>query len=341
MTILDTRGAISAFSFTLLVIGAQGCSTVSTQPIEPIETQTEQLFDQVQFELDFSDLILLNPYVERNSGSVGEFDEARLELRAAAELLVNYSVEIIDLARLDSDEEAIEALVPLLREFFSNLGQQSLVEPHLRGVDIEAITADVAGRPNLIKALQAASPAHEAAAVGVRSLIDITGERFDRAYEQTRQKITTEYSTFMAYTDVLLVERNEVLEQLLLLNAAKEGDSQAWETLVSNDQGLAGQLGAATRATNTGINEAEELLVARLARQTKIWGYLEPSWRNYQETLEELHRVESQARKVLQLSSYVIEGWDRAQRELAKGQPAGFVKVTKNLAYLLLRKAAQ
>lgn len=324
-----------------LAIAVAGCSTVAPVPIEPIENQAEELFGQVQYELELDDIILLNPYLDSDSPRVDEFEAIRQQLVDAAELLIDYSVEVIELARLEQDEEAVAAFVPVLQGFYRRLGEIAFIESYLAAIDIEAIAAEAATQPDLTRALGVAIPVHESAADAVRALIAETGDRFDLAYEETYDKIMREYDAFMAYTDKLVLRRNDTLEKMLLLEAALEGDDEAWRSLVSADERLRRRLGPEPAPSLDAMDDANALLVERLRGEAEIWDYLEPSWENYQATLKELNAVASNARNVLRVAGFVIESWDKAQRQLSTGRQAGFVAVTKELAYLALRRAAR
>jgi len=318
-----------------------GCASVAPAPIDPIEAQTEELFEQVQYELQLQDIVLLNPYLETDSPRVDEFEAIRAELIEAAEILIDYSVEVIELARIGQDAEAVTGYVSQLRKFHASLTGIPQLRSYFASVDIDAIASEAAGQPDLTRALGVATPIHELAVDAVRALIRETGNRFDLAYDETYDKIVGEFSAFTAYTDKLVIRRNDVLEQLLLLDAAREGDAEAWRALLAGDERLRARLGAEAASNIDNTDEAEALLVARLGRLMETWGYLEPSWTNYQATLKELYAVDANARNLLRLASFVIESWDRAQRQLATGQKTGFVVVTKELAYLALRRAAR
>ena len=322
-----------------LVGATAGCSSIAPASIDPIETQTEELFGQVQYELQLQDIVLLNPYLDSDRPKVDEFQAARARLSGAAVLLVDYSIDVIDLARITQDDVAVAALVPLLRDLHRRLGAQDFVGD-VPGIDIDSIIRDVAAQPDLTHALVSAEPVHDWAAVTVRRMIDATGKSFDLAYQETHDKIVAENAAFITYTDKLILRRNVILEQLLLLEAAREGDSESWESLLRGDQRIRNRLDAGQAPSAAAIDEAEDILVARLGELMEIWEYLEPSWTNYQATLQELSAVESNVNDVLRVASFVIENWDRAQRQLAEGRPAGFIAVTKELAYMAIKRAA-
>lgn len=324
------RRSIIATQIALVAVATAGCASVAPVPIEPIETQTEELFGQVQYELELDDIVLLNPYLDSESPRVDEFEAMRQELVDAAEALIDYSVDVIDLARLEQEEAAVAAYVPVLRRFHERLDELPSVRGRLAVTDIDAIAAAAATEPDLTRALGVAMPVHESAADAVRALIAETGDSFDLAFDETYAKIVDEHGAFMAYVDELVAARNETLSGLLMLEAARDGDAEAWTSLRS---------GAAPGADD--MDGAEALLVEELRRQAEIWGYLEPSWTNYQATLRELNVAAADVRKMLRISSFVIESWDRAQRQLSTGRQAGFVAVTKDLAYLALKRAVR
>lgn len=337
----DLRRFNTASRVAFLAVAVAGCSTVAPVPIEPIETQTEELLGQVHYELQLDDIVLLNPYLDSNSPRVDEFEAVRQVLVDAAELLIDYSVDVIDLARLEQDDEAVAAFVPVLRAFYRRLGEISFVEPYLADIDIEVVAVEAAAQPNLTKALRVAVPVHESAADAVRALIAETSDRFDLAYDETYEKIVEEYRAFMAYTDILVVRRNSTLEKMLLLEAARGGDAGAWRSLLLSDERLRSRPGPDPAPSLDATDNAEAMLVEQLRLEAEIWDYLEPSWTNYQATLKELNSVAANVRSVLRVAGFFIESWDRAQRQLSTGRQAGFIAVTKDLAYFALRRAAR
>ena len=320
---------------------ASGCATVAPAEIDPLEDTAETMFGQVEFELQLNDIILLNPYLEKDSPDVDAFDVARLDLMAAAELLVDYSVDLIDVARVDAGRESVPIVVSQIRDLDSSLRNLSLIGPRLNGVDIEAALANAAEKDDLTRALRAATPVTSAIAEALRDAIDEVNSLFDRAVEETYGKITEENRSFMAYADNLIARRDELLQKLLLLDDARKGDADSWQKLLAEDEDLGQQMGSDLAMTHTSIDRAESILVARLAKIMEIWGYLEPTWELYQETLRELYTTDANVRTILKIAQYIIDDWEKAQRQMAKGRPAGFVRVTKDLAYLALRRAAR
>jgi len=331
----------SATLASSLLLCMSGCTTVAPAAIEPLEERADLIYGQVEFELQLNDIVLLNPYLDVESPRVDDFEAARLELTAAAELLVGYSVDVIDAAQDYSDSDAVAAVVPLIRDLYSNLRELLIIEPHLTAIDVEATLANAAEQPNLTRALRAAAPINTRIAIALRNAIADTNDRFDLAVGETYDKIIDENRPFMKYTDNLIFRRNEVLDKLLLLDDARLGDATAWQALLDEDEELRRAMGGAAAMANVSIDQAESILVERLAKIMEIWGYLEPSWTNYQETLRELYVVDADVRNILRLAKFVIEEWDKGQRQMAKGRPAAFVRATKDLAYLALKRAAR
>ena len=193
---------------TLLIVAiaifTTGCTTVAPAKIEPLEDQAGTLFEQVEFELQLKDIVLLNPYLDVASPRADEFEAARLELITAADLLVGYSVNVIDAARRPATSEAVANFVPLIRGLYSDLRELPIVEPHLIGIDVESILADAAQKRNLTRVLQAAAPLNTGIARGLRNAIADTNNLFDLAFDETYDKIIDENRPFMTYTDVLI-----------------------------------------------------------------------------------------------------------------------------------------
>ena len=126
-----------------------------------------------------------------------------------------------------------------------------------------------------------------------------------------------------------------------MLDNARYGDATAWQNFLKKDDELRSALGDTAEMTKSSIEQAESVVVARLAKIMGIWGHLEPSWTNYQETLRELYAVDAEVRNILKVAKFVIEDWDKAQRQMARWQPAALIKATNNLVYLALKRAAR
>ena len=238
MRAMRKRETAATLLIVAIVVFTTGCTTVTPAKIEPLEDQVGTLFGQVEFELQLNDIVLLNPYLDVESPRVDEFEAARLELTAAAELLVGYSMDVIELARLTSTSEAVANFVPLIRGLYSNLSELPIVEPHLTGVDVESILADVARQPNLTRALRAAASLNTGIARAMRNAIADTNDLFDLAFQETYDKIIEEHRSFISYTDRLIFRRNEILDKLLMLDDARQGDATAWQALLDEDEKL-------------------------------------------------------------------------------------------------------
>ena len=325
----------------VLALNASSCTTVATAEIDPLEDRAEILFGQVEFELQLTDVVLLNPYLEQESPRADDFDEARRQLVIAAEFLVDYSVALIDAARNYSDEDAVAVAVPLVRDLHSNLSELPIIGSRLNTVDVDMMLATAAGQKNLTRALRASAPIISEIADALRGSVDDVNGLFDLAFAETYDKIIDENRSFMTYTDNLVLRRNEILEKLLLLDEARDGDGAAWQALLDEDEELRQALGGTPAMTVASINRAESTIAARLTKIMEIWGDLEPSWTIYKDTLRELYEVDANVRNILKISKFIIEDWEKAQREMAKGRPAGFVQVTKDLAYLALKRASR
>ena len=157
----------SVASVTLVVafaLSASGCTTVAPAEIEPLEDRAEVLFGQVEFELQLTDDLDHFP----------RYEAAFLyrQLVVAAEILVDYSVSLIDTARNYSDEEAVTAVLPLVRGLHSDLSELSIISAHLNQVDVEATLANAAEQKDLTRALRASAPIISEVANALRDSIN-------------------------------------------------------------------------------------------------------------------------------------------------------------------------
>lgn len=336
----DTRRSTVWISIAIL-FGACASTPSGGAPsdVRPFEEQTGSLISQVEFELQLADIVLLNPFLDTASPKVDEFEEVFRELTVAADGLVDYSVGVSELARAARGEEAVEELIPLLRSLGEAMQALPDVVTHFADVDIEGTLQAAAEKPNLTKALRAAAPLTNGVARALRDTVIDANDRFDLAFLETQDKIFSENAQFIAYVDALVVRRNQVFSQYLLFEQARQGDSQAWRSLLESDEELQDLAAGVDVPTAAALERAEQVLLLRLARVTEIWGHLQPSYDEYQAVLTELYAVDNDMRRVLKVAKFIVEDWDRAQRQMAKGRPNAFVSVASGLVQLAYRQA--
>ena len=144
----------------LAVCILHGCATVA--PTEPnamarIADQTSDLMAQTEFQLQLSEAVLLNPYLEVYTPRVDQWDEARAELAIAAQAIVAYSVNVLRLAQVNNDEEQIRQLIPLLRELDESLRALPTAKESMTHYDIDSVLSVVAEQNDFLRALRRAS----------------------------------------------------------------------------------------------------------------------------------------------------------------------------------------
>ena len=100
----------------------------------------------------------------------------------------------------------------------------------------------------------AAAPLNTGIARAMRNTISDTNDLFDLAFQETYDKIIEEHRSFISYTDRLIFRRNEILDKLLMLDDARQGEATAWQMLLEEDEGLQKAMGGAAAMVNASID---------------------------------------------------------------------------------------
>ena len=118
------------------------------------------------------------------------------------------------------------------------------------------------------------------------------------------------------------------------------GDRSAWSELLASDWALSAEIGKDTRTSAANAKRAEQHLIDRLEIVSTIRRQLEPAFLTYQDELQELYQVEESIEATLQLAYLIIENWEKAQAQLARGEKGGFRTFTNAMLTILAKSAA-
>jgi len=116
------------------------------------------MIGQVEFDLQLAEIVLLNPYLDRDSPKVDEWDEAWREKTIAAQAIVDYSVEVVRVGRYTTGKESVSQVIPLIQELYDSIRVLPPAGPYIAEIDAAIILRQAAQQNNMTKALRSAAP---------------------------------------------------------------------------------------------------------------------------------------------------------------------------------------
>jgi len=327
----------------VMAIICAGCATTKDQPsgefLSPISDETADLVGQVRFGLPLHDSVVLYQYLEQETPAVDEWTVIWDDLTIALIAMVEYSVEMVDLVQTDSSSAAIEQMIDLIRTLHTAVLSVPSAQPLMREHDPDAVVAAMRQEDSVTAAFRLALPEIDIISGVVRDLITIADEKLTLAVREINQKVDDRHASIRGYADNLAARRASVLRLLDLTDRAWTGDESAWQEMLASDWALRSDLGKDAALSPKSLGKAEKELIKRLAATAEIRGHLEPAYRDYQDQLNELYSIEDDMEATLRVAYLIIEGWDKAQRQLAAGEKTSFFKFTTSLMALTYRKA--
>ena len=292
---------------------------------------------QVEFELQLAETVLINPYLDFDTPRVDQWDEARSDLIIASQAIVEYSVDVLRLAQGNTDAAAVRQLIALIVTLDQSIHSLPTANDFVPGYEIDTVLNIVAQQKDLFHAMRSAAPVLNGIAATVRHMVAETNDRFDLAFLEVYEQVMKIHEPVLQYGGVVVDRQNDTLRLLLLLEEARAGGNSSWQSMREADDEL-NEIGPPTKSA---YSEAEAILLERLALSVSTRAQLEPAYREYQAVLRELYAIENNVKEILQITQFVIEGWDKAQRTLAAGRPSSFAEVTASLLRLAYKKAME
>ena len=131
---------MSAIYLLLVIITLSACSSTRNEPsdefLEPIFDQTTDIVGDVHFGLQLSDSIHLNHYMQSGTPKTDAWTIVWNDLTLAMRAIVNYSIDLVDIADSTEGLEALEPAISILLELDSSLKMLPTAQPYLQEHDI-------------------------------------------------------------------------------------------------------------------------------------------------------------------------------------------------------------
>ena len=314
-------------------------SEPSDEFLSPISDQTIDLISQVHFGLQIGDSVQLNHYFNSDSPKVDAWVAVWDDLTLAMRAMVNFSAELVDIAESAEGPEAIDPLISVVASLNSDLHALPSAQPFAKEIDLQTIFITMREQETVIDAIRQAQPLVSEFSDVVIEMLAVADVALTEAVLEVGEKIESTHSPMLVYGDNLTARQNSTLKQLAILDRVWGGDESAWSELLASDWSLAAEIGSNARLSPATAMQAEQYLIDRLNAVATIRQHLEPASFAYQNELQELYQIEDQSEATLRVALLIIENWEKAQRQLARGEKGAFSEFTSSLMKVVYRRA--
>ena len=325
----------------ILVAGCASSGTPSGEFLDPISDESVDLFGQVRFGMPLQDSILLYQYIEQGDPTVDEWETIRSELTRAVVVMVDYSVAMVDLLQGDSNEASIDAMIGLIQDLHIAVADLPAAQAMSSDLDYDAMMASMREQESIKDALKIALPEIEFVSDTVRQMISDADAKLAPAVRVIEKMIDDRHGSIRRFAGDLAERRAVVLEQLVLVGKAYNGDETAFRQILANDWAIRDEIGADAKFNAKTIAKTEKLVMKRLENIADIREYLEPAYRDYQSQLMELYALRTGLDQSLGVMNLIVQGWEQSQRQLARGEKSSFGKLTSSLMKMAYSKATR
>jgi hypothetical protein len=342
-----SRNAFFRFcALVAVIVTFSGCATTRDEPsqefLEPLSDDSSDLLGQVRFGLPLNESTLLLPYVlDQESPATDAWAASWDELNNALIVMVEYSVDMVDLLQGDPSPASIDPMIDLITELHDKISEFPAAEAHARNLDYASIVSQMRQQESVSDAFALALPEIEFVSDVVRQVIVDNDDRLQEAADELEGKIDTRHGAIRGFGDNLAARRSSTLRLLDLIDRAWTGDEQAWREILSDDWALRSEFGEDARFSPENIKKVEKSLVGRLATLAEIRDHLVPEYREYQAQLKELYQIRAGIESSLGIVNLVVEAWENSQRRLARGEKTGFSKLTASLVDIAYSSATR
>jgi hypothetical protein len=330
----------SAVSFAMLAVGlVAGCSTVKEgfigdehENILPFAEQTVASMAVERIEFRDTDLTYIRALADPDSPEIQKLRQLLAVADEFRDEIVYYSVEIVRvsemvLAEEDKVLEYADTLEIMRRQFNVTLD--------VSDAEFGEIVADVRSQATLLAAFRAVQP-----------LIDRVGDRFEHLIREIEEQalvdvvdyvddvVEAHYAVVIAYNDILVQRRDELLTGLSLINDYRRGDELAMNEFQNLSLVTNYNLEVPATPSVKVIESLEISLLNLMETDNRVTSYLQIDIDAYLSSHEELNREEAEIINGLSIARTQIVAWTRAHQAMANGarDPGKWLKIAMEAA---------
>lgn len=339
---LKNRHHLIIVTFACLMFG-QACSVVSPSEVsvDEIAAKTGELIAEVEYGLEYDDVALLVRYIDNERiPAVVEWQTSWNELLTALRGVARYSIALLQIAGNQEDEGYQAELADNLSRLYADLRAVPSMTSSLETVNLDSIIANVHAEDNFLEAARATLPVISTAVNGLNNLSNINARNLDNVVIEMTARIDAYHSAVVKYQDSIVERRNSILNQLQLLDLAREGDPSAWNELRASNMEMKSELKQFNNPDQTGIGRAERLILGNLATLDTIRKSLQPDLDLYVAELLELRNVSRSIDQAMEVGKLSIGAWEHGHQLFVNGKKTGFALFSSALLKYAVNKSA-
>ena len=321
------------------------CTVTAPQAdIESISSKTGSLIAQVEFGLKVEDAVLIVRYTD--DGEIPTTDKLNnqwLGVMKSLRAIAVYSVDVIDTAELSrkNSPQYIGQLVTHIDKLYSDLGETPELREGLSAINLEAIFDDMRAKSTFIDAVKVSQQAISPVVQMIDALITDCSRSLDEVDLAILKAIDQRHSQVVHYQDTVVLRRDQTLVQLQLLDDARTGDKDAWQSLRKFDMEMQSALASHSSLKQAGIYKAEKVLLNKLKTLSEIQDSLQPDIDLYVAEINELRKVASSADGALTLAQLSIHTWESGHVLFSEGRKNKFALLTDALVQMAVNKGSE
>ena len=320
----------------------QACSLVTPAvSVEEIASQTGALIAEVEYGLEYDDVVLLVRYIDNERiPAVIEWQDSWNEMLMALRGVARYSIVLIEIADNQEGEGFQADISENLSRLYADLRAVPSMRSSLVTINLDSILANVQAEENFLEAARATLPAISAAVSGLNNLADKNASNLDAAVIAMTARIDGYHSEVIKYQDKIAERRNNILKQLQLLDLAREGDSIAWNELRASGMQMKTELKQLHNPDQAGIDRAERVILRNLATLDTIRDSLQPDFDLYTAELLELRNVSRSVDQAMEIGKFSIGAWAHGHQLFINGKKTGFALFSAAIFKYAINKSA-
>jgi len=320
------RGLMTTLMIITVALALSGCASLEGK-ISPstkadvgyFADRTITMMSQAEFTFTRNESVYTREFIRPDAP-----EEKRLwgiidEVDALFDKILDYSLNLVvvyetyrdDAARIEAYADSIETVdADVLRQ--TGLNQQAW----------DALIADVRRQTKFMKALEAAQPILSGAGWYMNLKLNEAVDATDQVAQAMEQRIDDRYAQVVRYHDALLEEKYAILEALEQVYNAYTGDQTAYDRLRQSRAIRKKGLVPKGKLSEDDLEAVANHLMTRLDALHRIDGEIEPEWKIYRASHQELDNLYDKMQDSIRTARLLTMVWVHAHYQMASGRSA-------------------
>lgn len=333
--------AIAVVFFLVPLIG-MGCSQstgsmkqkftpTTRENLGPFADQTISLLTRSHSIFRQDKAILTRNYINKNSAEVQELNKLAEKVDQLLRAIIAYSLEIVTLAESQKEEkEKILAFAEYIDTLRNSASEERRAESMISEERFQQILKSIREQKKLLDALAAAQPLINEAARHGNALLSRMDRQLMYFALSTEIAIADANRYMNEFRDTLEAQKRSIIQGLQLIHDYGHGDPDALDKVLANIFVVPAYLVPDGQLTTMDVRAIRNHLVEELKAIQEISANIDPDYRVYRETHDELDRLIELIDKEIDHTRVAVLIWSRAHLKMASGitDPAKWFDLT-------------